>query len=297
MPEACSCMLCMSDPVIMLASAAIVAVIAALLRRQKFCVANVLAFALNVYVVQTIPRLDSVAQTQLPLNYVTPAPYAFAIWAAIYSLELVFVVWQWACQEKPVVKDLLPSVSPWWCAAHVCQVAWCFTFRPAFDTPQLLWISACSLSGIALCLSRAQHAILVYWKQCGGQMYEELCFYVPVTIHFGWTTAASLVNWNGYVARCAPPMPVKLFVACASALLGSSIGVYLTARREAPLYACTIAWAVIAVAQYTRTAEPFRAELSASTAAWLSSLEYVLGCGVLLCGLLVRLKAPAARRV
>lgn len=32
---------------------------------------------------------------------------------------------------------------------EACQIAWCFAFRPSLDTPQLLWISAVCLTGMA----------------------------------------------------------------------------------------------------------------------------------------------------
>ena len=41
------------------------------------------------------------------------------------------------------------TVPQYWCPAEACQIAWCFAFRPSLDTPQLLWISAVCLTGMA----------------------------------------------------------------------------------------------------------------------------------------------------
>lgn len=56
-----------------------------------------------------------------------------------------------------------------------------------------------------------------------------LLYLLPVTLHFGWTTAAALVNWNGSVAM-VPAASAKTVAAVgvASAVLATAVSVAVT---------------------------------------------------------------------
>ncbi|CAJ1368090.1 unnamed protein product [Effrenium voratum] len=248
--------------------------------------ANAAFFAGNVLAVQNIPRLDSSNQMLLPLNFLTPAPYAFAIWGVIYSSELFFVLWQlMQCpgRSSPSRQNLLQRLSPDFCAANACQIAWCFAFRPRLDSPGLLWISALCLAGIAYKLSQA-HATLTKEELS----WEELLLaYAPLTLHFGWTSAAALVNLNGYVSRCCLdlglPVGIKVLSLLVSLLLAGKLGIGLTVRRRSSLYGLTVAWALVAVAIQTSTSDDFREEFpfGEDAVTILVNLEFLLGFAVI----------------
>lgn len=57
------------------------------------------------------------------------------------------------------------------------QMAWCYAFRPKLDTPQLLWISAVCLSGIAANLGRA-HGKLTQKARCPNGLASQHLEYV-----------------------------------------------------------------------------------------------------------------------
>mmetsp|Transcript_111884 Transcript_111884/g.349603 ORF Transcript_111884/g.349603 Transcript_111884/m.349603 type:complete len:294 (-) Transcript_111884:91-972(-) len=234
--------------------------------------ANALAFVANVVAVRSIPRLDSGNPMLQPLNYLTPAPYAFAIWGIIYFLEYALVCWQLLPSART---DLLRRVSPWWCGANACQVLWCCTFRPRFDSPGLLWISAVALSGIAACLDRAHALVALRREASGGPI-----LYAPITLHYGWTTAAALVNWNGYAARCTAAAVPKLAVALLSAALAGSLGCSVAVERRSALYGCTVAWALLAVGLQTWWSEPLAAQLGGTVASAAAFLEVGLAAGL-----------------
>ena len=80
---------------------------------------------------------------------------------------------------------------------QIFQTLWTASFRPKYKG-RLIYISGAMLTGIAYSLSRA-HAGFVF----DGSLYdmkEYLLYFLPMTLHFGWTTAAALVNWNGSIA-------------------------------------------------------------------------------------------------
>jgi len=112
-----------------------------------------------------------------------------------------------------------------------------------------MYISTVMLSSIAYSLSKAHAA---YSGASGSYSTGEYClFFLPLTLHFGWTSAASLVNLNGSVAKqdasIATPK-VMAGLGHSSAILATLLGVYITVTRNAPVYGGVIAWALSAVA-------------------------------------------------
>jgi hypothetical protein len=75
-------------------------------------------------------------------------------------------------------------------------------------------------------------------------------FLVPLVMHFGWTTAATLVNLNGSVAM-ESSINDSLLVGLGhgSVVAATALGVALPALGVAasPAYGLTIAWALLAV--------------------------------------------------
>ena len=70
-----------------------------------------------------------------------------------------------------------------------------------------------------------------------------------MTIHFGWTSAATLVNLNGSLASDESASPRSLIgLGNTSALAASALGVGLTLSQSAPAYGLTLAWALAACA-------------------------------------------------
>lgn len=269
---------------------------------ESWQLANAAFFAGNVLAVRSIPRLDASQNTMLmPLNYLTPAPYAFAIWGVIYLLEFCYSLWQLCqCPRRLGAESrrvtMLKRMSPFWCMANACQISWCFSFRSQFDSPGLLWISAVFLSGIAISLGLAHYEVISA-RRAKGSGYKSLDLqsaffvYVPITLHFGWTTAAALVNWNGWMARCsvdlqwsAWPQTVFLYISLA---LAGLLGTGLSLRRKSELYAFTVAWAVFAVANRSRTSTQLRDAYPGGEDAvlFLSNVEWALGAWLVKAGL------------
>ena len=180
-------------------------------------------------------------------SILTPSGWAFIIWGPIFLGEFVFVSSSTAMvKESSPVTPLFKKVSAHFIMAHVFQTLWTASFRPKY-TGKSAFISASMLSGIAYSLSRAHAHFSSSTSQLTGVEYA--LYFLPLTLHFGWTTAASLVNWNG--ATSVQPSTTKTTVTGLghlSAVLATSLGVAVTVVREAPVFGGTIAWALAACA-------------------------------------------------
>jgi hypothetical protein len=178
-------------------------------------------------------------------SLVSPSGWAFAIWGPIYVGEACFV----AGQLLPAASGLaavLPQVTVPFVAAHLFQSLWCASFRPSYSDSNSNWaiyISPLMLAGTALSLSQI-HAVA-----CSSDAAGLGWFFLPMTLHFGWTTAATLVNLNGSIASNRNISdPAVIAVGHSSALVATLMGVGLTLTQASPAYGLTLAWALAACA-------------------------------------------------
>jgi hypothetical protein len=104
-------------------------------------------------------------------------------------------------------------------------------------------VSTSFLASTAFSLSKVHTSFL------GLKGWEYLIYGLPTSLHFGWTTAATLVNLNGAVAmhRDSSAKAVA-WIAHISVVAATALGVVVTISRHAPVYGGVICWALTAVA-------------------------------------------------
>jgi hypothetical protein len=177
-------------------------------------------------------------------SLVSPSGWAFAIWAPIYVGEAAFCAAQLFATESSALASVLPHVTGSFVAANLMQSLWCASFRPSYHTDSHGWqkyVSVGMLAGTAYSLSHVHNvgispeALTLGW------------YFLPLTMHFGWTTAATLVNLNGALAENQPDS-ILIAAGHASAITATTLGVGITLAQASPVYGLTVAWALAACA-------------------------------------------------
>lgn len=224
---------------------------------------NGLLYGLNVYAVSQPGRLDGPRQDNMTKgkkldeteevrkmrerSLVMPQDWAFTIWAPIFIGELVFCSTSVFLDESSPAASVIRKASGGFMIAQVFQTLWSASFRPKYKG-RWVHVSGAMLTGIAYSMSRA-HAAFTGDRSYTGKQYA--LFFLPMTLHFGWTTAASLVNWNGNVAMTASPKIIAA-VGHASAVSAAALGAVVTLTRKAPVFGGAIAWALTACAFFLK---------------------------------------------
>ena len=267
---------------------------------------NTAAFALNVGAVSVPGRLDgqqddemrkgelnptkpdasnSTASTVYGRNrsrtLVDPSGWAFAIWGPIYLGETSFIAYQLLSSNADAV---IPGIAAPFAAANILQSLWCASFRPSYlGEGMKKYISAGMLAGTAYSLSlvlKAGNAAAAADPTFNTLMLS------PMVMHFGWVTAATLVNLNGSFASDETASPRALTaLGHSSALLATILGIGVTVSMNAPVYGFTIAWALSACADGMKKRKPAHSEKDEkilSTAAKVQSK--LCWAGSLACG-------------
>ncbi len=191
---------------------------------------------------------------------VPPAPWAFIIWAPIFLGELFMVTTPLVKSVSPRAEAVLRETAGPYALAQVFTALWTSSFRPRYGSRGGVYkyISALGLAGIAASLSIA-HKAFATPSGSGLSGIEYVLYCLPVSLHFGWTTAAALVNLNGMFSLAPSDKKVAkeeeaktarnvALLANFSVVVATAIGVSITRSRNAPVFGGVICWALTAVA-------------------------------------------------
>jgi len=186
---------------------------------------------------------------------VAPAGWAFAIWGPIFLGEFLSVAVAGATLTPssscfPIFQKIaLPFVS-----AHLFQCLWCASFREKYSKIKGgILISGACLAGTAFSLGKV-NAIVVSASASGSYTFAQyLLYFFPMSLHFGWTTAATLVNLNAAIALDAASSPLTLAVAgIGTSVVAAVGGAAFAILRGSPVFSGVISWALFAVADGMR---------------------------------------------
>jgi len=264
----------LSPPLVTLAGVATMAGLPALdailsttsLAALKFI--NTAAFALNVGAVSVPGRLDGQQDDEMRKGEINPSKpnanetasgvygrnrcrtlvdpsgWAFAIWGPIYLGETAFIATQLLSSHADAV---IPGMTAPFVAANLMQSLWCASFRPSYlGGGMKKYISAGMLAGTAYSLSLVLEAGNA---AAAANPAFHAWILTPFVIHFGWVSAATLVNLNGSFASDSTSSPRALTaLGHSSALAATALGVGVTVAMSAPVYGMTLAWALAACA-------------------------------------------------
>lgn len=216
----------------------------------------VIPFLTNFITVSLPGRFDSQQEKagdvfKLLRTLFEPAPWAFAIWGVIYIGELLLTGYVGIIgQQESVIKKAMPA----WLAGNLFQSLWCLTFRPQFGG--VLWLPMSLLTFGAISFGFSHHhfsraiAELPSMLSWDGLTLSLMRF--PLALHTGWLAAASLLNFNTWIAVSFRTMDTQIAIAFLSIYAAAVVGLVVTASSKDPFIAFTIAWALAALADRTQ---------------------------------------------
>ena len=207
---------------------------------------NVLAFAVTVIVNALASSLALNGRTtaevsDLYFTLVTPAGYVFSIWGVIYTLLLIFAVFQALPSQRE--KPFLQQINFLFILSGVFNVLWLF-----------LWHYDQIVLSVALMFALLATLIAVYLRlgigKTSATLKERAFVHLPFSVYLGWITVASIANvasalvsiqWNGF--GLANDTWAVLVIAVA--LL---ITLAVIATRKDVAYSLVIVWALVGIA-------------------------------------------------
>uniref|UniRef100_A0A7S2LGL1 Uncharacterized protein n=1 Tax=Leptocylindrus danicus TaxID=163516 RepID=A0A7S2LGL1_9STRA len=203
---------------------------------------NAVAYVVNLIVTYGIGVLgigglpnNSELSDKYP-TLITPAGWAFSIWAIIFISQAVFIVAQ--CFKKyrahPLVQD---GVGYWYVGTCISQAGWSIAFGYEVIWLSLVLMIAILISLVGLLVSQYKLKPGNFWD------YVILCF--PFAIHCGWIIAATFLNISVLLVSEDVDATSQLSAAILSVAALLSLAVYTLLALSSPEYvvAVVLAWA------------------------------------------------------
>jgi len=207
---------------------------------------NIVVFAVTVIVngLASSLALNGVTTAEVSDLYftlVTPAGYVFSIWGVIYTLLLLFAVFQALPSQRE--KPFLQKINILFILSGVLNVVWLF-----------LWHYDQIVLSVALMFALLATLIAIYMRLGIGKttvtLKERVFMHLPFSVYLGWITVASIANvssalvsiqWDGF--GLANDTWAVLVIAVALLITLSVI-----ATRKDVAYSLVIVWALVGIA-------------------------------------------------
>lgn len=116
---------------------------------------------------------------------ITPAGFTFSIWGIIYTLLLVFTIYQILPRNRE--QPFLHQISVLFALSGILNILWLF-----------LWHYELIMYSVALMFALLSALIAIYLRLDIGKgeasLWERVCVHLPFSVYMGWITVASIAN-------------------------------------------------------------------------------------------------------
>jgi hypothetical protein len=164
--------------------------------------ANVAAFIVTVLVnaLANTTALNGKTTGEISDLYptlITPAGYVFSIWGIIYTLLLIFTVYQALPSQRE--KPFLREISFLFVLSSLLNITWLFLWQYEHITLSVIPMFALLATLIAIYLK-------LKIGKSSVPLREKLVVHLPFSVYLGWITIAAIadvaaalvsINWNG----------------------------------------------------------------------------------------------------
>ena len=132
---------------------------------------------------------DTGSVSELYPTLLLASGYAFAIWAVIFLLDLIYGVWQASGERR--TDPTVAHVAPWAAAGFALTALWMPLFSLATPDNGLFWICLLVIFAALACLARCA---IVLSHDATPQEGQWLWAWTPLSLHAGWLALAAFLN-------------------------------------------------------------------------------------------------------
>lgn len=183
------------------------------------------------------------------LTLITPAPFTFSIWGLIYVLVIIGLIWLLVKNGEPQAASMTKVISKLFWLTCIFDIFWIISFSYEWMLVSVLLIAVflLSLTRITLAIRNEKDSSL---KQFMGLTFG---------VFTGWLTIATVVNisaflvsigWNGFGISAQTLAVITLVAALV-------VVAYVQSQLRNPLVSLTVAWAMLGIYNFLRSADGF----------------------------------------
>lgn len=179
-------------------------------------------------------------------SYFTPIGNTFVIWGVIYSLLLVFMVYQARPSQKG--ESYLKDIGVLYLLGALLNVGWLILFHYASVVPVMIVVTILPIGLFFLVLLWTYLRLGIGEKEVSRGV--KLAVHLPVSVYIGWITVATVANiaaaLNWLIPGIADDIQILLTVVVLAVVL--LITLLMLIRKRDFAYGLVIVWATIGIA-------------------------------------------------
>jgi hypothetical protein len=216
---------------------------------KKFQIINIIAilFTIAINALSNILLFGGVNTGEAAdrfFSYFTPAGYVFSIWSIIYTLQIVFIIYQ--ARSSQVNEEYLGKIGYLYLISGLFNVTWLIAFHYAVNTPILLLITEPLMIGILGSL------LYLYLRLGIGvdevPLSQKLAVHLPVSVYVGWISVATIANTasvlNEYLTI---PLDTQYLWTALVLVVALLLALIMLIKRRDFAYSLVIVWASIGI--------------------------------------------------
>ena len=207
---------------------------------------NVVAFAVMIVVnglagsTRLLGGVTSADVSDMYPTLVTPAGFTFSIWGVIYTLLLLFTVYQLLPKNRD--KPFLQQIGLLFALSSVCNISWLF-----------LWHYELVTYSLALMFALLATLIWTYLRLGIGKtvvsLKEMALVHLPFSVYLGWISIATIANvsvaltavgWDGWGI---PDATWAVVIICVALVLTLA----MLATRKDLAFSLVVVWALVGI--------------------------------------------------
>jgi hypothetical protein len=179
-------------------------------------------------------------------NLFTPPGYVFSIWGIIYSLAIIFMVYQ----ARPSQRNeyYLSEIGVFYFLSAVLNISWLFIFHYSYGVPSVYLFSVIVLLLLLVDL------ILIYLRLGIGAKEvtttERIAVHLPFSVYLGWISLASIASVASALNVLSPNIPVTMqaYGAAFMLVVALILSILMIYQRKDYAFGLVVIWASIGIA-------------------------------------------------
>ena len=179
-------------------------------------------------------------------NLFTPPGYVFAIWGVIYTLAIIFMVYQVRSSQRN--EEYLGEIGFLYVTSAALNIIWLFVFHYSYGAPPLFLVS------VFIILALLGNLLLIYHKLGIGlkkvSFSEKFAVHLHFSVYLGWISLASIAAIASGLNIIFPNIPfgMQQFFTAFVVIVALLLVIFMVNLRKDFAYGLVVVWAAIGIA-------------------------------------------------
>jgi hypothetical protein len=136
-------------------------------------------------------------------NLFTPPGYVFSVWGVIYTMAIVFMIYQARPSQRS--EAYLIQIGFLYLVAAAANTSWLFIFHYSYGIPRFFLVTLVPMAALILCLLSIYERLGIGKREVPRN--QKLAVHLPISVYLGWISLAIIANIASALNIIFPGIP------------------------------------------------------------------------------------------